>query len=143
MTNLDVLERLAKEAATRLACEKLKADSFGLQIWGESQKGGDTHVLDVRGWGYLTGRGHGALGLSGADGIAAQRAVQAYVVASWNALPDLISAARERDAMREALTRLASSEAFDLPQVIDGPLAKEMRMRMDFARQALNQEQPA
>lgn len=63
-------------------------------------------------------------------------------IAAWNTRAPS-SAARERDAMREALTRLASSEAFDLPQVIDGPLAKEMRMRMDFARQALNQEQPA
>lgn len=36
-----------------------------------------------------------------------------------------------------ALERIASSEAFDVPQVIDGPLAEEMRARMTFAAEAL------
>jgi len=46
----------------------------------------------------------------------------------------ILSANRE---MRAALERLASSEAFDLPQAIDGPLAEEIRMRLDYARSAL------
>jgi len=98
------LEWLAREAIERLACPTLKADSYGLQVWGESLKGGDTHVIDIRGWGYLTGGGHGALGLSEADGIAAQRAVQAYIVAAWNAVPALIA---ENRAYREALEPFA------------------------------------
>lgn len=32
-------------------------------IFGTSFDGGDSRVADVRGWGYLTGKGHGALGL--------------------------------------------------------------------------------
>ena len=41
------------------------------------------------------------------------------------------------ERMRGRLERLASSEAFDLPQAIDGPLAQELRMRLDYARAAL------
>jgi hypothetical protein len=38
---------------------------FGTRVWGVNAKIGDASpVLDVRGWGYLTGKGHGALGLS-------------------------------------------------------------------------------
>lgn len=33
-----------------------------------------------------------------------------------------------------AVERLGSGEAFDVPQVIDGPLAEEVRQRMDYAR---------
>ena len=36
-------------------------------IWADNLKGGQTHMIDVRGWGYLTGRGHGALDLSYED----------------------------------------------------------------------------
>lgn len=85
------LARLAEAAVAHLAGPNLNADGFGLQIWGDSLKGDDTHVLDVRGWGYLTGGGSGALGLSEDDGIAAQRAIQAYVVAAWNSVPALLS----------------------------------------------------
>lgn len=35
---------------------------------------------------------------------------------------------------RAVIDRLASSEAFDMPQAISGPLAAEMRARMDYAR---------
>ena len=40
-----------------------KTDPFGAKIYGTSDKGGDCTVLDIRGWGYLTGRGQGALGM--------------------------------------------------------------------------------
>lgn len=42
-------------------------------IWMRSAKGGQTVLANVRGWGYLTGQGSGALGLSEADAMAAQR----------------------------------------------------------------------
>ena len=45
----------------------------------------------------------------------------------------------EREGLRAKLERLASSEAFDIPQVIDGPLAEELRQRLDYARAALTQ----
>lgn len=35
---------------------------------------------------------------------------------------------------REVIARLGSSEAFDMPQAISGPLAGEIRARMDYAR---------
>lgn len=35
---------------------------------------------------------------------------------------------------RAVIDRLASSEAFDVPQAVNGPLAAEMRARMDYAR---------
>lgn len=41
------------------------------------------------------------------------------------------------ERMRGKIERLASSDAFDVPQAIDGPLAQELRMRLDYARAAL------
>lgn len=41
---------------------------------------------------------------------------------------------RQRDEAYAVIERLGSSEAFDMPRVIDGPLAPEMRARMDCAR---------
>lgn len=92
------LERLAKAATRHLAGHDLKSDDYGRMIWGQSKKDGPAHVMDIRGWGYLTGRGTGALGLSYDDAIAAQKAVQAYAVAAWNAVPKLIEAARQGPA---------------------------------------------
>lgn len=40
-------------------------------------------------------------------------------------------------SLRAALKRLASSEAFDVGQVLDGPLAPELTKRMEFAEKAL------
>jgi hypothetical protein len=77
------LARLAEAAKSRLASGEWRADpnspSF---IWGDSLKGGDTHVAMVRGWGYLTGGGHGAIGLSEEDGLEAQFQVQRFIAAA-------------------------------------------------------------
>lgn len=101
--NLPELKRLAEAATQRLDGHDLAADPYGLQVWGRSRKDGLAHVVDIRGWGYLTGRGHGALGLSEEEGIAAQKAVQAYLVAAWNNLPALISRIEEMEgALEEA-----------------------------------------
>lgn len=59
----------------RLAAESLApltVDHAGY-IWGRSKKGGKTVIANVRGWGYLTGKGAGALGLTEAEGIDIQR----------------------------------------------------------------------
>jgi hypothetical protein len=100
MTDLDRLEELAKAATAHLAGHDLKASTHGRMIFGQSKKGGDAHVLDIRGWGYLTGGGGGALGLSEEQAIKAQKAVEAYAVAAWNAVPELIALAR-RDGVSE------------------------------------------
>jgi hypothetical protein len=63
-----------------------KADDHGQFLWAGSRKGGDDTPAQVRGWGYLTGKGHGALGLPDADAIAVQRAVARVIAAGVNAL---------------------------------------------------------
>lgn len=57
-------------------------------IWADGLKGGRTHMIDVRGWGYLTGRGMGALGL---DNVTASR-LQDELGALLCAAPDLLAA---------------------------------------------------
>jgi hypothetical protein len=90
------LERLCDAATTRLASGEWRADAYGLtQIWGDSLKGGDTMLAQVRGWGYLTGGGSGALGLSEEDGMAAQKAWGDFIAAANpSAIKELIAAAR-------------------------------------------------
>lgn len=52
-----------------------KADSDAHGIWCRNERiGGESKIFDVRGWGYLTGRGHGALGLSDEAATAIQHA---------------------------------------------------------------------
>lgn len=60
-------------------------DPFGDKIYGTSDKGGANIVLDVRGWGYLTGRGSGALGLDDRPAIEEQIEFAKRVVAALNA----------------------------------------------------------
>lgn len=71
------------------------------KLWGGSLKGGDTHILDIRGWGYFTGGGHGALGLTEEQGSQAFKEVSEYVANAWNAAPKL---AQAYHAVDEALT---------------------------------------
>jgi hypothetical protein len=76
-------------------------------IWCASAKGGDRHVADIRGWGYFTGGGHGALGLSGDEALAHQKAVGDLIVEGLNSLPtlldDLAGAQGDIERLREAL----------------------------------------
>jgi len=58
----------------------------GADIGCENEKvGGVAKLLDVRGWGYLTGTGHGALGLSAEEAAAAQTEFTDFVVTAVNA----------------------------------------------------------
>lgn len=57
-------------------------------IWSRSLKGGHAHMADVRGWGYLTGSGHGALGLSESEAVEIQNALGRLIAA----IPDLVAA---------------------------------------------------
>lgn len=58
---------------TQLAAEfaPLSFDRAGY-IWGRSAKGGRTVIANIRGWGYLTGKGEGALGLPDKEASAEQ-----------------------------------------------------------------------
>jgi uncharacterized protein (UPF0335 family) len=53
--------------------------------------GGASKLFDVRGWGYFTGKGHGALGLTAAEGVALQEANSQLVCALRNAFPHLLA----------------------------------------------------
>ena len=60
-------------------------DRYGTFIYGRSDKdNGDVPVLEVRGWGYLTGNGHGALKQDPGVARAAQLEFAERVVAALN-----------------------------------------------------------
>lgn len=54
-----------------------------LWICGTDEFGDMCHVADVRGWGYLTGRGQ-ALALPAAEAFAAQQKTAEWIVAAMN-----------------------------------------------------------
>lgn len=68
-------------------------DGHGM-IWAREVSKGPMHIADIRGWGYLTGRGHGALGLS--HEIAAE--IQDSNAALIAAAPDLLERVKEMTA---------------------------------------------
>ncbi len=53
-------------------------------IYADNVPKGPMKVADIRGWGYLTGKGHGALGLSYDEGVAVQAANAAFIVKAVN-----------------------------------------------------------
>lgn len=62
-----------------------------LHVFADNAKiGGDAMVCEIRGWGYLTGNGHGALGLPWDEAAAIQDANADLISAS----PDLYEAAK-------------------------------------------------
>jgi hypothetical protein len=66
-----------------------KLDKFACYVWAPSEKGGDFPLMDelgengrvaeLRGWGYYTGKGHGALGLDPDDARNRQRLTGEHV----------------------------------------------------------------
>ena len=75
-------------------------DPFGCKIYGTSDKdGGQVTVLDIRGWGYLTGRGSGALRMDDHPAMEEQADFANRVVAALNAaegFADRAESARSR-----------------------------------------------
>lgn len=71
-----------------------KAEFFGSPRVIATDAKGPFPVCDVRGWGHLTGKGHGALGLSHEEGAAIQDANARLIAAA----PDLLALARRLDA---------------------------------------------
>lgn len=62
-----------------------RTDKWGIKIYCTTEKGGDwTPCLDIRGWGYLTGNGHGALALPMAEATAEQKRFADWVVERLN-----------------------------------------------------------
>jgi len=61
-------------------------------IYADNVPKGPMKVADIRGWGYLTGKGHGALGLSYDEGVAVQAANAAFIVKAVNNHDALVKA---------------------------------------------------
>lgn len=76
-------------------------------IWCPSEKGGQTKFIDIRGWGYLTGGGHGALGLPSEEAAAIQDALGDYVAA---ANPKAVTALLDDSATLERHNKAYLSE---------------------------------
>lgn len=70
-----------------------------LDIGCENVKlGGYAKLFDVRGWGYLTGHGHGGLGLSQDEAVSTQEAMAEFAVRACNGYSDMLDALRLMDA---------------------------------------------
>ncbi len=54
----------------------------GTAVFATGAKGGDQKVCDIRGWGYLTGNGAGALGLPAAEAVEIQLANARLIAAA-------------------------------------------------------------
>jgi hypothetical protein len=87
------LERLAK-AATQHVTGDWHHDKPETWIWAGDPRGGRVHIADIRGWGYLTGRG-GGLGLDETPAFDQQKAWGRFIAAANPAaILELIAAAR-------------------------------------------------
>lgn len=110
----------------------LQGDDGCMKIWDANMR----MVADVRGWGYLTGKGDGALGLSEADGAKAQRELMHAIVAAVNALPELIAL---RETLRDVVDWYDKEHPMRQADWHD-PKCRCVRCKFDRARAALNQE---
>lgn len=65
---------------------------YSQDIYADDVPKGPMRVADIRGWGYLTGKGHGALGLSDEEAMAIQKANAAFIVEAVNSHAALVKA---------------------------------------------------
>jgi hypothetical protein len=74
------------------------------RVWQRNRKiGGVTNLVDVRGWGYLTGKGHGALGLDETAAIEIQSTIENYIAAANpQAILELIERAEKAESLLSA-----------------------------------------
>lgn len=77
-------------------------------IEAPSEKGGNFPLGMVRGWGYYTGGGHGALGLSQAEGLVRQKA-NARLLAAAPSLAAQLKDALERERELKKLSVVTRS----------------------------------
>ena len=79
----DEMRAEMRKAAAAAAKGKWRVGPYDLDILAPCEKGlGETKLFDIRGWGYYTGKGHGALGLSDEEGRARQAANGKHVALS-------------------------------------------------------------
>jgi hypothetical protein len=99
--DIEGIERRANEATPG----PWNIDSHALGIWCPSEKGGETKIFDIRGWGYFTGRGHGALALSAEEGKRRQTANGDFVAHARTDIPALLAEVKRLRAREEKLSR--------------------------------------
>jgi len=75
-------------------------DDFDPGVW---QPDFDMRIADMRGWGHLTGQGHGGLGLSEDDAIAAQIRNAEFIAYARQDIPALLDALEEAEARNTPL----------------------------------------
>ena len=78
------------------------------------------NIGQVRGWGYLTGKGHGALGLDSEEAIKIQEA-NGYMMA---AAPELLEALIEMRVALEDPSALSTLQLITIVAKADGAIAK-------------------
>ena len=102
-----------------------KTDDFASYIYGSNDKiGGDNPVLEIRGWGYLTGNGHGALGLSHAEAVAEQKRFASFVVDALNAAaPPAVAAGGVTDQMVDRAWRRLNGAKYITPDDVRAALS--------------------
>jgi len=109
-------------------------DVVGLGIWCPSRRGGETKIFDIRGWGYLTGHGHGALGLPSEEATAIQKANGDFVAHARIDIPALCQQALraiELEAEKQELAMQALSLSGEL---------EALQSELTAARNALEEE---
>ena len=59
-------------------------DEYGAMVWADGAPKDPVRIIDIRAWGYLTGKGHAALGLTNAEAVAIQNDIGNTLVALLN-----------------------------------------------------------
>lgn len=116
MTDLNLAHlRAIAEAATQ--GEWRLTNWAGNIVTDNAKIGGDALLFDIRGWGYFTGNGHGALGMSHEAAADQQKANGDFVVAfqpkAARNLLDRMESAEARAEKAEAALEDARASAFD------------------------------
>jgi hypothetical protein len=89
---------------------------YSQDIYADNVPKGPMRVADIRGWGYLTGKGHGALGLSNEEALATQIANAALIVKAVNNHASLVGALRFILAFYEPGQRYLDTEAWKVAE---------------------------
>lgn len=80
--------KLMNESRTAVSAEHFPApwhvDRLTATVYATDVPKGPARVADIRGWGYLTGNGHGALALTADEAIGIQRANADFIVKAVN-----------------------------------------------------------
>jgi len=82
-------------------------DDMGLFVWNGTEDVMRMHIADIRGWGYLTGKGHGALGISRDKAVEIQVANAAFIS---NSITDVLFLIEEVERLTELTQHLGACE---------------------------------